>query len=95
MLAEFLIVGTCVLGESQGCQTSATQYYQQSPILKEMAQEYKLYGKTLVQQNPWIMYAGVPTYAIFSGQPMRFKIARNTVLRLDTKDRYMSITWSF
>jgi hypothetical protein len=90
---EALIISACVQGS--GCNESTSAYYKYNKDLQAARHNVEAYGKYLVKDNQWVVYAAAPVYAIAAGQTAHIKIYRAFMLNLNVKDQMMGIQWNY
>ena len=94
MLMEALVVISCVQ-QKGGCSESTSAYYQSNKDAQAIVQKVEDFGKKIVNNNEWLVYAATPMYAVASGETAHFHVYRGWILGINVKKETVLIQWSY
>lgn len=94
MFLETLIAANCIVNKV-GCGESTSAYYQQSVELHDLKDKIENYGKYIVQDQDWLIYAATPMYAIAAKQSARIMINHNLMMNVDLNKSTLGLQWNY
>jgi hypothetical protein len=95
MFLEFTVATVCIAGNGSGCSEATSAYYKQNVQLQRVVQNVESFGKEIVENNQWIVYAATPMYATLSGQPARFHVYKGVVLGVNVRNNSAFVQWTY
>jgi hypothetical protein len=93
MMLELLVATACVNG--RGCSETTSAYYKSNIELQQTVERAELYGKNLVKNHDWIVWAVTPAATLASGQTARFKLYKTTTFGINAKNQLLLFEFNY